>query len=69
MTYQGPLGPLPTVRVGSKHEKIRVQTPAGLQFCRLPIRPVDRSGPYHSGPVDNPPREIKIHQKLENSCP
>ena len=50
-TYPDPFGTLPTVRVGSKHEEIGIDTTAGLQFRRLLVRPVDRSGPTHSGPV------------------
>ena len=61
-TYPDPLGALPAVRVGGKHEKVRIDPSAGLQFRRLPIQPVDRSGSTHSGPVDNPPRKVKIHQ-------
>ena len=63
--YPDPLGPLPTVRVGSKHKKIGIDSTAGLQFCRLLVRSVDRSGPTHSGPVGNPSREVKIHQAPE----
>ena len=36
-TYPDPLGPLPTVGMGSQHEEIRVVTPANFQFCRLPV--------------------------------
>ena len=64
-TYPDPFGPLPAVRVGGKHEKIRASTATGLQFRRLPVRPGNRSGSTHSGPVDNPPREVEVHKKLE----
>ena len=40
-TYTDPLGPLPTVRVDCKHEKVRTETPTGLQFRRLLIQPGD----------------------------
>ena len=36
-SYPDPLGPLPRVRVSGKHEEIRVDTTAGLQFRRLPF--------------------------------
>ena len=62
-TYPDPLGPLPTIRVGCKHKKIRTNPPTGLQFRRLPVQPGDRSGPTHSGPVDGPPREVEVRQK------
>ena len=58
-TYPDPLGPLPTIRVGSTHEEIRIDTTAGLRFHRLPVRSGDRSGPTHSGQVGNPSREVK----------
>ena len=48
-TFPDPLGPLLRVRVGSKHEEIRVDTTTGLQFRRLPVRPSDRSSIAHSG--------------------
>ena len=71
-TYPDPLGPLPAVRVGCKHEKVRTNPTTGLQFRRLPVRPGDRSGPTHSGPVDNPPREVEVHKKpgeqRKNKC-
>ena len=47
-TYPDPLGPLPRVRVGGKHEEVRIDSPAGLQFHRLLVRPIDRSGGLHS---------------------
>ena len=64
-THPDPFGPLPTIRVGGKHEKIRANTATGLQFRRLPVPPGDRSGSTHSGPVDNPPREVEVHKKTE----
>ena len=65
MTYPDPLGPLPTVRMGSQHEEVRVGTPANLQFRRLPVRPCIRSGPPHSRPVDSSPGKINFHQEPE----
>ena len=65
-TYPDPLGPSPTIRVGCKHEKVRTNLPTGLQFRRLLVRPGNRSGPTHSGPVDSPPRKVEVHQNLEN---
>ena len=62
-TCPDPLGPLPGVRVGCKHEKVRANPTTGPQFRRLPVRPGDRSGPTHSGPVDNPPGEVEVHKK------
>ena len=73
-TYPDPLGPEPAVRVGSKHEKVRINPSAGLQFRRLPIQPVDRLGSTHSGPVGNPAGKVEIHQtpgkvaQSGNSC-
>ena len=64
-TYPDPLGPLPTVRMGSQHEEIRVGTPASFQFCRLPVQPCIHSGPPHSGPVDSSPGKIKFYQEPE----
>ena len=65
LQHPDPFGPLPAIRVGGKHEKIRANTATGLQFRRLPVRPGDRSGSAHSGPVDNPPREVEVHNKPE----
>ena len=52
-------------RLGSRHEEIRVGTPANFQFRRVPVQPCIRSGPSHSEPVDSSPREIKFHQEPE----
>ena len=35
--YPDHLGPLPTVRMGSKYDQIRASSQTGLQFCRLPV--------------------------------
>ena len=64
-TYPDPLGPLPAVGMGGQLEEIRVRTPASLQFRRLPIQPIIRSGSTHSGPVVSSAREIKLHQEPE----
>ena len=61
-TYPDPLGPLPRVKVGGKHE-VKIDSPAGLQFRRLPVRPIDRSGLTHSGKVGYTPSETKVHQE------
>ena len=42
-TYPDPLGPVPRSRVGSEHEKVRTGSLTRIQFCRLPVRPADRS--------------------------
>ena len=62
-TYPDPLGPLPAVKVGCKRKKVRADPTTSLQFHRLPVRPGDRSGATHSGPVDNPPGEVEVHKK------
>ena len=36
-TYPDPLGPLPRVGLGSKHEEIRTDSSTGFQFHRLPV--------------------------------
>ena len=64
-THPDPFGPLPAIRVGGKLEKIRANTATGFQFRRLPVRPGDWSSSTHSGPVDNPPREVEVHKKPE----
>ena len=45
-THPDPFGPLPAIRVGGKHEKIRANMATGLQFRRLPVRPGDQVGFY-----------------------
>ena len=67
-TYPDPLGPLPRVRVGSKHEEIRVDTTTGLQFRRLPVRPIDRLSPAHSGKMARFARAGNFAQS-GSSCP
>ena len=62
-TYPDPLGPLPTVRVGSKYDQIRTGSQTGLQFCRLPARPSHGSSSTHSRPVGNPLGEVEIHKE------
>ena len=64
-TYPDPLGPLPRVRVGGKHEEIRVDSTTGLQFRRLPFRPFDRLCPPHSGKVGRLAGEATFHQEQE----
>ena len=63
-TYPDPLGPLPTARVDCKLEKIRTYPETSFQFCRLLVRPVDRLGPSHPGPVVNSSRETETHNGL-----
>ena len=62
-TYPDPLGPMPAVRLGSKHEQVRVSSQAGLQFCRLPVRPDLRASAPHSRPVASPSGKIEVHEK------
>ena len=51
--------------LGSKHEKIGTDSSTGFQFRWLPVRPVDRSGLAHSGPVVYPEAKVKIYQGPE----
>ena len=54
-------------RVGlvGKHAKIRAGSPTGFQLRRLPVRPVDRLGLNHSGPLVNSETEGAVHQEPE----
>ena len=45
--YPDPLGPVPRIRLGSQHEKVRTGTPASVQFRRLPVRSPDGTGFTH----------------------
>ena len=47
MKYPDPLGPVPRIRFGSQHEKVRTGTPASVQFRRLPVRSPDGTGFTH----------------------
>ena len=60
-SYTDPLGPLPRVGLGSKHEEIGTDPSAGFQFHQLPVQPVDRSGFAHSGPVVYSETKVKVH--------
>ena len=60
-SYPDPIGPLPRVGLGSKHEEVGIDPSAGFQFRRLPVRPVDRSGFAHSGPVVYSETKVKVH--------
>ena len=64
-TYPDPLGPLARVGLGSKHEEVGIDSPAGFQFRWLPVRSVDRSGLAHSGPVVSSGTKGAIHQEPE----
>ena len=64
-TYPDPLGPLPRVGLGGKHEEIGTDSSTGFQFRRLPVRPVDRSGLAHSGKVGHPTTKTRLHQGPE----
>ena len=61
-SYPDPLGPLPTIRVGSQHDQIGVSSQIGLQFCRLPVQPGDRSSATHIGPVGSSPGKVEIYK-------
>ena len=61
-TYPYPLGPVPKVGLGGKHDQVGINSPAGLQFRRLPVRPDHRSGSSHSGPVDLLTDNTEIHK-------
>ena len=64
-SYPDPLGPLPTIRVGSQHDQIGVGSQTGLQFCRLPVRPGDRPSTSQTGPVGSPPEQVEIYKGPE----
>ena len=64
-TYPDHLEPMPQPGLGSKYGEVGTHCSAGLQFRWLPVRPVDRLGLTHSGPVDNPSAEMKVHQGPE----
>ena len=63
--YPDPLGPLPRVGLDGKHGKVGTDSSAGFQFRRLLIRPDNRPGLAHSGPVVNCEAEGEIHQGPE----
>ena len=65
-TYPDPLGPVPRLGFGGKLRKIGTDPSAGFQFCRLPVRPVDRSGSAHSGQVDISAAKANFHQGPES---
>ena len=46
--------PLPGVGLDGKHAKIRTGTPTNLRFCRLPVRPAQRTGQTYSKPLGSP---------------
>ena len=49
--------------LGSKLEEIRVNTSAGFQFLRLPVRPVDRSALTHSREMVGPTGKVTVCQE------
>ena len=61
-TYPDPLGPVPTVGLGSKYDKIGIRPQTGLQFCRLPVQPDHRSSSTHSRPVGSTSGETKVYK-------
>ena len=65
-TYPDPLGPVPRLGFGGKLRKIGTDPSAGFQFCRLPVRPVDRSGSAHSGQVDISAAKANFYQGPES---
>ena len=64
-SYPDPLGPLPTIRVGSEHDQIGVSSQTGFQFCRLPVRPGDRPSATHTGLVGSSPGKVEIYNGPE----
>ena len=52
-TYPDPLGRLSRPGLGGQSFKIRADSPAGIQFCRLSFRPLSRCSQTHSGEVDS----------------
>ena len=61
-TYPDPLGPVSTVGLDSKYDKIGISPQTGLQFCRLPVRPDHWSSSTHSRPVGSTSGETKVHK-------
>ena len=61
-TYPDPLGPVPTVGLGSKYDKIGISPQTGLQFCRLPVRPDHRSSSTPSRLVGSTSGETKVYK-------
>ena len=55
--YTGSSKNVSTSGLAGELRQIRTGTQAGFQLCRLPVRPQVRSGPAHTGPVAEPPRE------------
>ena len=45
--------------MGSKHEEVGIDLTAGLQFHRLPVRPVDA----HSGKIEQPAEKTILYQR------
>ena len=64
-TYPDPLGPLPRVGLGGKHEEVGVDSSTGFQLRRLPVRPEDQSGSTDPGPVVCPESKVTVPQKLD----
>ena len=46
---------MPRTGLAGELRKVRTGAQADFRFCRLPVRPQDRSGPAHTGPLAEPP--------------
>ena len=55
--YPGPSKDVQRTGLAGELGKIRAGTQANLRFRRLPVRPQDRPGPTHTGPVAKPERQ------------
>ena len=65
ISHPDPFSPLPRIGLGSKHEEVRIDSSTGFQFRRLLVRPGDRSGLAHSGPVVCSETKVEVHQGPE----
>ena len=62
LRHTRPSWPVLRSGLGGQHAEIRADPSAGFQFCRLPVRPIDRSGLAHSRKMVDPPAEVTIAQ-------
>ena len=61
--YPDPLGPVPRVWLGGKHEEIRAGTSTKFQFCRLPVRSPNRTGVTHRGALGDVEGKTALYQE------
>ena len=61
--YPDPLGPVPRVGLGGKHEEIRAGTPTNFQFRRLPVRSPNRTSVTHLGALGDAEGKTALYQE------